>query len=352
MRVLTLRANSGLCLPRDPQFLSWLAERFSFSFFHCERLDGRLLPSALMREDGNGMSLALPDDLRDPSAVTVSDPSVVAASAVGDWLELSPRGRGSAEVKVMPTGGGDPAIAQIAVRAAVGTFGIDIALEQPAPVGYEETLVTIADWWSSVLDGTEWPDRPFDCPSRVGEVKALADDMLIYASTYYRPSSTIRGFAARCDFQSDLPIGGEVGIAYSFGHSRQIIAHEIGHHLGLVGIWPSHLRTEDGKYFIGPRAVAAYRAAGGDSGLPGVPISGPHWAGDVNDWLMFSGTEIGISLSALADAGYTVDTTKTRPVGKPQASSSFVNDVVLFGPTAPRPGAVVDSVHHRPSGRR
>ena len=352
LRELGLRGNRGLCLPADPQFLAWLAERFSFSFFPCKLPDGRRLPSALMREDGNGLSLALPGDLRDPSAVTVSDPSVVAASAVGGWLELSPRGRGSAEVTVVPSGGGDPAIAEIAVRAAVGTFGIDIALEQPAPTGYEETLVAIADWWSSVLDGTEWPDRQFTCMT--DKVKALADDMLIYATTYYRDSSTSpTGYADLCPFQSGLPIGGELGTAYGFGHYREIIAHEIGHHLGLVGIWPSHLVSEDGKYFIGSRAVEAYRAAGGDYSLPGVPMNGVHWGAGVNDWLLGAGSDIGISLAALADAGYTVDRTKTRPVGRPQAAAaSFVEDVVLVGPTAPRPGAAMDSADPRPSRRR
>ena len=346
---LSLRGNRGLCLPADPQFLAWLAERFSFSFFPCERPVERLLPSALLREDGNGLSLLLPDDLRQPSAVMVSDTSVVAASAVGGWLELSPRGRGSAEVKVTSSGGGDPAIARVAVRAAVGTFGIDVVLERPAPTAYEETLVTIADWWSSVLDGTEWPDRPMTCYG--DRMKAQVDDMLIYALTYYRTSDTdATGYANSCPPQSGFPIGGVLGMAYGFGHSRQTMAHEIGHHLGLVGLWPPHLRTEDWKYFIGPRAVKAYREAGGDPSLPGVPMdNGGHWRGDVNDWLMYSGNRIDVSLAALADAGYAVDTTKTRPVGKPEAAApSFVNDLVPRGPTAPRPGAAMDSVDPRP----
>ena len=255
---------------------------------------------------------------------------------------------------VTPSGGGDPAVAAVTVRAGVGTFGIDIVLEQPAPTDYEETLVTIADWWSSVLDGTEWPDRPIACYH--DRMKALVDDMLIYALTYYRRSPTdATGYADLCRPQSDLPIGGVLGTAYGFGHFREIIAHEIGHHLGLVGIWPSHLRTEDRKYFIGSRAVEAYRAAGGDASLPGVPLSedGVHWGRGVNDWLLGSGTEIVVSLSALADAGYAVDTAKTRPTGKPQAvAPSLVDDVVLIRPTALRPGSASDSTHTRPSGRR
>ena len=347
---LGLRGNRGLCLPDDPQFLAWLAERFSFSFFPCEPPEGRRLPSALMREDGNGLALALPAELRDPSAVIVSNPSVVAASTVGGWLELSPRGRGSADVEVTPSAGGEPVIAEVKVRAAVGTFGIDIVLEQPAPTGYEDVLVMIADWWSSVLDGTEWPDRQLECMT--DHVNALVDDMLIYATTFYRSASrTHTGYGDTCPLQSDFPIGGELGIAYGFGHSRGIIAHEIAHHLGLVGWWPSHLVTEDRKYFIGSRAVAAYRAAGGDASLPGVPMDGAHW--DLNypgfDWRLTGG----VSLAALADAGYTVDTTKTLPMGKPQAmAASLDDDFVLVGPTALRPGTVPDSAHHRPSGRR
>ena len=45
------------------------------------------------------------------------------------------------------------------VRAAVGTFGIDIVMEQPATEIYAETMTAAADGWSSVLDGTEWESR-------------------------------------------------------------------------------------------------------------------------------------------------------------------------------------------------
>ena len=55
--------------------------------------------------------------------------------------------------------------------------------------------------------------------------------------------------------------------------AQYVLRHEIGHLLGLVK-WPSRtgLKTEDERYFTGPRAVAAYRAGGGDPGLPGVPL--------------------------------------------------------------------------------
>ena len=55
-----------------PELRTWLRER-RIDILPCTDPGGRLLPSALLREDSGGLSLALDDDLRDPLAVTVSD---------------------------------------------------------------------------------------------------------------------------------------------------------------------------------------------------------------------------------------------------------------------------------------
>ena len=58
---------------------------------------------------------------------------------------------------------------------------------------------------------------------------------------------------------------------------------------------------------------------------------GVHWGPGVNDWPL---TGV-ISLAALVDAGYTVDTTKTRPIGRSQTVAPLlVDDLLLVGPTA------------------
>ena len=332
---------AGVCVPADLR--AW-AVKLGVSVFTCSS-EGRLLPSALMREDGNGLSLALPDDLREPSAVTVDDPSVVAVSVADGWLELVPRGRGSAEVEVVPSGGGAPASARVVVRAAVGTFGIDIVMDRPAPVTYEKALTTGADWWSSVLDGTEWPDRRTTCFN--DRATALADELLIHASINL--DTQVSGYANSCfrrsGEQAALDPGGGRVTAAPHSSTPILVRHEIGHLLGLV-LWQPEtgLVTGDGAYFVGPRAVKAFRSLGGDPGLPGVPLSPDraHWAVGVKDFMASFRVEAAISVAALADAGYTVDMTKVTPLwpDNAQAAVDHANDVVPAEPRRlPRDGS-------------
>ena len=349
LEALSLGGNSGLCAPSDPKLQAWLAGRFTA--FPCPADPNvRLLPRALMREDGNGLSLMLPYDLRSPSAVTISDPSVVAASVVDGWLELAPLGRGSAGVEVVATGGGSPAVAGVVVRAAVGTFGIDIVMDQPAPLGYEEAMTTAADWWSSALNGTELPDRN-QC--RYGGYNALADDLLIWASSAY-VERYVLAFAIGCfwgpednsETVSD-PVGGAVTVNTAFNSAADVdvMRHEIGHLLGLV-LWPAStglVMTVGGEgYFTGSRAVAEYRAAGGDPSLPGVPVEpGSHWHKEHVRCELMSGSGPcdsaklaidamdAISLAALADAGYTVDMSKATPWRQPENAQADADGGVI-----------------------
>ena len=114
--------------------------------------------------------------------------------------------------------------------------------------------------------------------------------------------------------------------------------------------------TEDRKYFVGPLAVAAFRAGGGDPGLPGVPLAEQcacHW--DLDGELMAQyriyGAD-GISLAALADAGYTVDMSKAIPWSNmardgavPVSAVEAVTDLVLEPDSTWRSG-------HRPPFKR
>ena len=327
-RLHGLFLGTGFCAPADPGIRARLNELHT-DLSPCPDPSVRLLPSVLMREDGNGMSLALPDDLRTAVAVTVSDPSVVAASVADGWLTLSPRRIGSADVKVSQAAGGDNAIAHVDVREAVGTFGIDILVDQPVPFGYAAAMVEAADWWSYILDGTEWPDREAGCPTSDpfgGKVRALADELLV-ATRIEELDHRIAGYAAGCFFPVGggreapaLDPGGGYVVMGGFG-SQGLLRHEIGHLLGLV-LWRSEagLATSDCRFFTGPHAVKAFRDGGGDPDLPGVPIQtdcGSHWHEDIVDYELMGPSggwdANSISLGALVDAGYTVDLSKALP---------------------------------------
>ena len=339
----------AFCAPADPGIRARIAELAGTDLVPC--LDARVLPTALMREDGNGMSLALPDDLLTASVVTVSDPSVVDAAVADGWLTLSPRGIGSADVKVGQAAGGDSAVAHVGVREAVGTFGISLLVEQPVPLGLVKAMVEAADWWSYILDGTEWPDREAGCPiwdPFGGKVKALADELLV--AFRIEEDLDVAGYASGCFFPvgegREIPAldpgGGYVvtGVA----PNQTLLRHEIGHLLGLVSWRSEGLATSDCQFFTGPQAVKAFRAGGGDPGLPGVPIQtgcGSHWHEDVVGLELmgpYGGGANSISLGALVDAGYTVDLSKALPwlggagVAAHAAGEGFGRDVVLGEP--------------------
>ena len=332
---LTLHDNPGLCAPYKLRLLrAWLAERVGV-LPPCNS-SILLLPRSLLREDGNGVSLALPDNLHAPATLSVSDSGVVAASVADGWLELVPRSPGTADVELVPSGSDSLAVAGVVVREAVGTFGIDIVMEQPARLGYEKTMVAAADWWSSVLDGTEWPDRR-TCSLLVRQrlsgstvppppvVEALADELLIFGQT---TPDQAGAWGARWHCNDAPELGNLaryasagagsvwVGSRSNFVRAENVLRHEIGHILGLV-LWhpETGLMTDDYAYFTGPRAVEAYRAGGGDARLPGVPVEGAHWAWEgVGSELMTNASAWdGLSLAALADAGYTVDMSKATP---------------------------------------
>ena len=320
------------CAP--PELRPWLRER-RIDILPCTDPGGRLLPTALLREDSGGLSLALDDNLRDPRAVTVTDRAVVTASVQDGWLVVSPQGIGKADVEIVPSGGGATATATVVVRAAIGTFGIDIVMEQPVTEIYAETITAAADWWSSALNGTEWEGRDARQYCEWWEhsvpVAASGNDLVIWATRETDPSYSAGASAGTCrrgegpamEPSHYYPVAGHVRtnarVPHFFGRPF-IMRHELGHVLGLTNAFPpaTGLVTEDRRHFVGSSAVAAFREGGGDPDLPGIPMDGPHWTGAVWPELMIGSDRSGyfadeISVAALADAGYTVDMSKTTP---------------------------------------
>ena len=199
VRLERLQLDIHHCAP--PELESWLRAR-RFDIIPCTDPGGRLLPSALLREDSDGLSLALDVDLHRPLSVTVSDRAVLAASVQDGWLVLSPRGIGETDVEIVPSSGGATATATVVVRAAVGTFGIDIVMDQPVTEIYAETITAAADWWSSALNGTEWEGRDArqycDYWESNVPVAAKGNDLVIWARRETDPSYTAGASAWSC----------------------------------------------------------------------------------------------------------------------------------------------------------
>ena len=327
LKSLSLAGNPGFCFPDDDSELRARLLELGTQLVPCVNRNVRLFPSALMREDGNGMSFALPNDFP-PSAVTISDSSVVAASIEGGWLELKPLATGLAEVSLILSNDRDLAIAKVFVRAPVGSFGIDIFVEEPSPIGYAEAMVEAADWWSRILDGTEWPDRAAGCPTKEnlfgGKVKAVADELLIGAIAERLERKG--GYASGCFLQTSSGIvhsaGGYVSANLGNTSDEILLRHEIGHILGLVLLGERAndlmIEAENGQYFTGEHAVEAFHAGGGDVLEPGVPlqIGGAHWHPELVGFELmgpYAGVANSISLGALVDLGYIVDLSYAHP---------------------------------------
>ena len=316
------------CAPQELE--SWLRTQ-RLDIFPCTGLgDKRLLPRVLLREDSEGLSLALEDDLHDPLTVNVSDEAVVTAAIQDGWLMLSPRGRGEAEVEIVPRGG-TPATATVVVREAVGTFGIDVVMAQPATDLYAEAMTEAADRWSAVLNGTEWNGRDArdyceDWKHNV-PVRSSGNELVIWAVRETDPSygsgasawKCARGEGPETEPSHYYPVAGIVTVHACLASAAGdvgLMRHEVGHVLGLTGGFPpaTDLVSEDWKYFVGPRAMAVFRAGGGDPDLPGIPLSGrSHWSPGGPDVMVLPHDSDALSVAALADAGYTVDMSKAIP---------------------------------------
>ena len=161
------------------------------------------------------------------------------------------------------------------------------------------------------------------------------------ATAWVDPDTDAGGSARTCfrrdGHQAALDPGGGAVLAAPSSGFPSLVRHEIGHLLGLVQWGPETGLATEGEqylYFVGTRAVEAFRSRGGDPGLPGVPFDGSHWLGrpGIRDFMGKGGSDGVISAAALADAGYTVDMTKaTTPLRSPtnaQAAVDHFGDVV------------------------
>ena len=205
-----------------------------------------------------------------------------------------------------------------------GDFDIELVLLDDFTESQERVLQYVARRWMAVIT-EDLPDYVFTegwsgrCGSQSFEIPAgeRIDDLRIYVKKERLSVGTL-GFGGPMVVReaTHLSVLGCMGIDLS--HANLLITglHEIGHVLGIGSLWTELGYFQDppdgDQHFNGPRAIAAFNAAGGqDYAGAKVPVEGGHWRGGVfGDELMTpTGTRAlsAITVQSLADLGYGVD---------------------------------------------
>lgn len=316
-----------VCAPPDLDLRAWLVARFAH-LYPCPVEGGRTaLPRTILREDGNGVFLRIPEGHGSDAAT--GGGGIVAASVVtddqGTWLKLAPASVGDAEILI------DTLSVTVTVRPATGTFGADVVMGHPHPVGHEQTMMEVVKWWEYMLEGSDTPDRHVETCVLTDTrgrpmVKAMVEDFLLV--TRFHPGRT--GAAAVGGPCDRISVPGQppgTGGVEPFGNGGgtgiiQVLRHEMGHALGLAGLieasHPELVRRENGqRYFTGENVRRAWRRVSGDSTAIGAPIdAGSHWpfpdviVGHRVGCLPDAQQPNAISMYALMDTGYVVDESK------------------------------------------
>lgn len=145
----------------------------------------------------------------------------------------------------------------------------------------------------------------------------------------------------------------EIGYPHVEQETRRVIAHEMGHALGIgtTPRWNALVKQKDGQYYFdGPQAIEAWNAAGGASYEGNkVPFgdAGGHWDDLLFNDIMVNGAfDIRISsvtVAALADIGYEVGPSPTLDV---RVGPSFEEKLEAWGEIADERHNWIACFHH------
>lgn len=191
---------------------------------------------------------------------------------------------------------------------------------------YQSHFTAAAARWSEIIT-TDLPDVS---TSTWGHI----DDLLIQASVQWIDGrGGVLGQAAptafRTSSQGGLPYLGfmqfdsaDLASMASAGTLRDVILHEMGHVLGLGGLWQAR-GLASGLNYIGAAGVAAYQSVTGNNSLTSVPIEstggggtrGVHWSETTFDRELMTGYAEStppmpisiVTVGGLADLGYGVN---------------------------------------------
>jgi hypothetical protein len=334
----------------------------------------------------------------DPLAYTVgtSDTGIATAAMTGATLRVTAVGAGTATITVVAT---DPDGRSATQRFAVtveddddddddeggGGGGFDIAIQyhSSATAALQSAIGGAASTWESIVSATDFTDatvgEDLTC-SLVGLSDTVPagtsiDDILIIAGVAAIDGSTrpsVIAVATICAIRetSRTPAIGvivfdsaDLDFLDSVGLAASTAVHEVGHVLGigLSSSWSGLLQGTSGSdpHFAGTLATAAFDAAGGTSYSGAkVPVQSSgdtgHWRESVLDTEVTTPVLDGasdplsaITIQALADMGYSVDTSQadafTLPSGAAADLAGPVPTVALHGDFIHGPIKVIDA---------
>ena len=264
-----------------------------------------------------------------------------------------------------------------ATAPGTASFDIELVFVGSPEAAYRTAVEEAAQYWERILT-MSLPDYDFSsdplsgeyCESGAPELNDVVDDLRLFvAVTSIDGEGGTLASAGPCYLreESGLPIAAGTTIDVddlresTAAEIREVIVHEIGHALGFnranwrpVNLMRNPSLDAQGRivagvpdaHFVGPRAVAAFNAAGGSSYANGkVPLENirggrgsqdSHWRESVmGNELMTPFSNHGgeplsaISIQAMADMGYHVDVSQAESYELPSAGQSFSGSMQL-----------------------
>ena len=281
-----------------------------------------------------------------------SNTGLVTAATAGSTVTATGVAEGTATVTVTATDPGGLSASQ-SFSVAVGPastpgFDVTVRFSSNFPSSARAVVNAAVDTWESILADSDLTDISYGSPatcrgSRWGDPVYVVDELLLFVeATAIDGSDNILAQAGPCAIRSAsyLPVTARIqfdsaDLPGMTNNELTVVAlHEIAHALGFGTLWGTFgllqnrypgSGTHD-TYFSGSAAIAAFNDAGG-SGYTGekVPVQNTspgangHWRRSIftteimGPRLVVGGALSAITAHALADLGYSVDTSHTDP---------------------------------------